>query len=147
MKRLFIIMVCILTVFAGCRTKKATTTNQLAANRWHLDEIVYDGSDFSLTPPSGVTIIFSDTTDQISGRGGCNNFFGTYTRTGEQNIKLIVAGSTMMMCGESEMEFEHSYFQLLGAVDTYTVTDRELKLNITADGTTLIYKPELQAYE
>lgn len=147
MKRLLIIMVCALAVFAGCRTKKAVVTDHLFAHEWHLDEIIYDGSDFTLTPPSGVTIIFSDSTDQIAGRGGCNNFFGSYIRTPEQHINIIVAGSTLMMCGETEMEFEHSYFQLLGAVDTYTATEKELKLHITSEGTTLVYKPEIKAYE
>lgn len=146
MKRLFIIMVCALAVFAGCRSKK-TTTDHLTSHRWHLDEIVYEGSDFTLTPPQGVTIIFSDTTNQIAGRGGCNNFFGSFTRTGEQQIDIMMGGSTMMLCPDTEMEFESSYFKLLDAVDTYTATDKELKLNITADGTTLIYKPELTAYE
>lgn len=135
-------MVCVLAVVAGCRSKK-TATDNLTAHRWHLDEIVYEGNDFTVTPPSGVTIIFSDSTDQIAGNAGCNNFFGTFARTGEQQIKINVVGSTLMAC--PELEFENSYFKLLGAVDAYSVTEKELKLNITAEGTTLIYKPEMKA--
>lgn len=138
------ILIAAAAVAVGCGPQK-TNAELITSTAWHLDEIIYDGRDATETPPANVTIIFSDSTDRIAGRGGCNNFFGVYKLKEKENIEINMGGSTMMAC--PDMEFEGRYFKLLDQVESYSVSETELKLFITAEGTTLMYKPEFKAYE
>lgn len=146
MKRLFIIAAIATAVVAtACGEKKKSNAEMITSHEWLLDEILYDGQEFTETPPSNVTLIFSDSTNRIAGRGGCNNFFGTYELKDDKDITVDVGGATMMAC--PHLEFEGKYFDLLREVKEYKVTKDELRLNAVPKGATLVYKPTLKAVE
>lgn len=146
MKRMFIVAAVITAVIAtACGEKKKSNAEMLTDHEWLLDEILYDGNDFTETPPTNVTLVFSDSTNRIAGRGGCNNFFGVYEVKDDKAITVDVGGATLMMC--PNIEFEDKYFGLLRKVDEYKVEKDELRLTVTTDGTTLLYKPVLKAVE
>jgi len=80
-------------------------------------------------PDTYVTINFSPSDDQVSGSGGCNNYFTTYTADDDFNLTInSPLGSTMMAC-EVGMEQETMF---LGALETVT------GYNITEDGHLLL---------
>lgn len=117
----------------------------LSANEWVLDEIVYDGNDFTETPPAGVTLVFADSTKRISGKGGCNGFFGTYKLIEGNKIEIGALGSTLMAC--PELEFEGKYFKLLEAVSEFKVDENSLELRAIDEKATLVYKPVLKVVQ
>ena len=146
MKRLFIVAALATALLAtACGEKKKTDAEMITSHEWLLNEIIYDGQEFTETPPGNVTLIFSDSTNRIAGRGGCNNFFGVYEVKENKEITVDVGGATMMAC--PHLEFEGKYFELLRTVNKYKVTDDELKLEATREGTTLVYKPVIKAVE
>ena len=107
----------------------------LVSNQWILEEIVYADSTNKQQAQPSMTLQFSDSMNRVSGRGVCNNFFGVYELTGEDNINIEVQGSTRMMC--PDQAFEDRYFAMLNLVDTYKVTKNMLELKVTAQGITL----------
>lgn len=143
MKKLLIVTLIVTAAFtAGCNNKKSNI-EMLTAHEWSLDEVTFANSDFSETPPPGVSIIFSDTTDRVAGSGGCNRFFGSYTATEEGKITMGPLGSTLMEC--PTVEFEAKYFAWLEEADQFSVDENGLRLLISENGTTLVYKPVLKA--
>ena len=145
MKRLFIVIAIVATAtFAACNSQK-NNTEMLTGHEWLLDEVVFDGDEFTETPPAGVTIMFADTTNRVSGNGGCNGYFGTYTVTGDDKIKIGPLASTLMAC--PNMEFEGKYFKWLEAVDKFEAEENSLRLKATSEKATLVYKPVLKAVQ
>lgn len=145
MKRLFIVtLVVTAALTAGCNSKK-TNVEMLTAHEWSLDEVLFADSDFSETPPAGVTIIFSDSTDRVAGSGGCNRFFGSYTAAEEGHISMGPLAGTLMEC--PGIEFETRYFGWLELADKFTVNHDELRLMATESGVTLLFKPVLKVVQ
>jgi heat shock protein HslJ len=66
---------------------------------------------------------------RVSGRGGCNRYFGTSTIAGEQ-LAFGAMGATRMACAPALMDQEARFFEALGAADGWA---------IGADGLLLIY--------
>lgn len=133
-----------LALMAGCNSGNDDAKN-LTAHEWHLYEVVFDGNDFTETPPADVTISFADSASRVFGNGGCNGYFSTYTLKDDNGISLGEIASTLMAC--PNLDFEGRYFQWLHDVDSYQATRDELKLKSTAQGATLIYKPAFKAAE
>ena len=145
MKRLLILAALLPAIFfTNCRTK-TSDKNFLVAHEWQLDEIIYADSAYTITPPSEVTIAFSDSTSSVSGRGACNSFFGVYTTEGQDEINIDIQGSTMAFC--LDMEFELRYFSLLDLVERYAAEAGELQLSDSDGSVTLLFKPKFTAYQ
>jgi heat shock protein HslJ len=66
---------------------------------------------------------------RVSGRGGCNRYFGTSTIAGEQ-LSFGAVGATRMACAPALMDQEARFFQALGSAERWIVD---------ADGLLLIY--------
>lgn len=73
---------------------------------------------------------------QVSGSGGCNNFFAGYTLDGS-SLKFDQAGSTMMACEEDAMAFEQAFLASLADVASYAIVGEQLHL-FAADGSVLL---------
>lgn len=68
------------------------------------------------------------TSDQFSGNGGCNTFFGSYTRDGQNLTIAENIGSTMMACAGSVMQFESTLLNTLPQVTNYRIENGLLHL-------------------
>jgi len=64
----------------------------------------------------------------LEGSGGCNNYFGSYTVSGQQLTIGQNLGSTQMFCEQSVMTRESLYFRLLLSVNSYQLTHGNLEL-------------------
>ena len=86
--------------------------------------------------PAGVTATMTLQDGQVSGSGGCNNFFAGYAVDGN-SLKFEQAGSTMMACEEDAMAFEQAFLASLADVASYAVVGQQLHL-FAADGRLLL---------
>jgi heat shock protein HslJ len=71
---------------------------------------------------------------QVTGSGGCNNYFGPYETQGD-NISMGPFGATRMMCSEPEglMDQESQYLAALESAATYKIEGGKLSMR-TAEG-------------
>ena len=82
---------------------------------WRLVEI--DGH----AAPDGVTLKF--TNDGISGRGGCNRYFGTVTPgNGPGTVQFGAIGATRMSCGDILDGQERVFLKALAEVGRFLIT-------------------------
>lgn len=72
--------------------------NYIGKNDWKLIMLENVGKDYGKA-----SIKFDITANRVSGNSGCNNFFGTYTVSGNDHIQFGGMGSTRMACLDDEM--------------------------------------------
>ena len=84
------------------------------------------GKTYTLLPEKAITLAFDAKENRFYGKA-VNNYFGKY-KMENNNITLMVQGSTMMAAPEPEMKKEMDYFQNLGKVKTYTLNGQSLEL-------------------
>jgi heat shock protein HslJ len=75
---------------------------------------------------SASTITF-EADGRVSGRGGCNRYFGTSTTAGEL-LSVGALGSTKMACAPALMDQETRFFQALGSAERWTIDQRGMLL-------------------
>ncbi len=94
-----------------------------------------EGEMVDALPGTQVTLELID--GQASGSAGCNQYFGSYTLSGEA-LTFSETGSTMMACmPEEKMQQEADYLAALLGVTTYQLNDNQLVL-LDAAGETII---------
>jgi heat shock protein HslJ len=69
----------------------------------------------TLTPETG------DLSNQVNGKSGCNNFFGTYIVDGSGLSFPDPFGSTQMMCEEAAMQVEQDFISRLESAQSYEI--------------------------
>jgi heat shock protein HslJ len=79
--------------------------------------------DPQLTP---VTALFADD-GTVSGKGGCNQYTGTYTEA-DGTLTFGPLASTMMMCDDAAMAVETAYFAALDGTHDYTINGNMLQI-------------------
>ena len=83
-----------------------------------------------------ITLDISD--DRISGSGGVNRYFGSYT-VDDGIIEMSYIGSTKMMGPEDLMKVEEEYFSILQDVTSFEIPDRGT-LILNSDAGSLTFK-------
>jgi heat shock protein HslJ len=85
---------------------------------------------------STITALFDG--EKVAGSAGCNNYFAGYEVDGE-TLTFSPAGSTMMMCPDSEgvMQLEYSFLAALGSTQSYHINGDTLE--IAYDAGSLIF--------
>lgn len=73
---------------------------------------------------------------RVSGTGGCNRFFGTYTLTGSK-LSVGPLASTRMLCAPNIMKAERQFHAKLEGAVTFKRSKGELSL-FDKDGTRLM---------
>lgn len=87
-------------------------------------------------PDSEITALFNAADGRVSGRSGCNNYFGSYTVDGDA-LTIGPLGSTMMACPEPLMQQEQAYTAALQGAENFSV--EEDTLSISGGGKELRY--------
>ncbi len=83
---------------------------------------------------------FNSVEGQVSGKGVCNRFSGSFT-TSNNKIKFSQAATTKMMCHEPELE--RDFFQALSQVDHFSLKEDKLML-MKGDETILMASPNTE---
>ena len=94
-------------------------------------ELVVLGPDVPPPPGRVVTMLFDSGSRRAAGSAGCNRYSAAYTLRGE-GLTFGPTAATKMACPDG-MEFESSFFGMLGQVTAYEVTGSTLVLR-GADG-------------
>ncbi len=88
-------------------------------------------------PVSNIQAGIKFTSDQFSGNGGCNTFFGAYSRDGQNLTIEENIGSTMMACPGPVMQFEQTLLNTLPQATSYQIENGLLNL-LDANGNVLL---------
>jgi heat shock protein HslJ len=110
-------------------------SDNLAGTSWTLLSF----NKTSLIEGTSFTLAFSD--DQVSGNGGCNQFFAAY-RMNEDQISIEGIGMTDMACLEPDgvMEQEFVILEILSEVERFELYEGCLQL-YRGDGEALSFSP------
>ncbi len=131
-------------IFADAEGKKIISfarqvppeTKSLVGTIWTLDSLSTDDAVSSVISGTTITAVF-DRDGRVSGSGGCNNYFGSYTVTGSL-LAISSLGSTKMHCtGPGIMQQEGTYLASLSRAAGFTITGNRLSL-ADANGTMLL---------
>lgn len=108
----------------------------LAGTAWHLVTYAAPGSAVVVNapPPDDFTLAFGHD-GQATGRSDCNRYFGAYTQTAPDGLRLGPLGATRMACEGSD---ESAYFAALERTTRVRRDADQLTLT-TSDGSRLVY--------
>ncbi len=135
---MFLPLLVMLVLFSSSTCKQnQTTTNQSVSEpvdilnkTWYLESMTLAGKSEHIFP---ATLVVGE--QKITGKGGCNNFFGKYELSGDK-ITLSKIGATRMYCQDAS-KFETKYLRALESVTGYT--PKENRLVLTWDGGELVF--------
>ncbi|MGB9176523.1 MAG: META domain-containing protein [Methanoregula sp.] len=152
----FLILICAILflgiLVAGCTTTPApvptTTTTPVPATvvtvattapltdpaltgNWNLDGGMVGGGTMPVIPNVQITLKFNNDWT-LSGFGGCNNYNGGYTLTGQttefgKTITIGPLASTQMYCADTS-DLESKYLANLQNTRTYSLTNNKMLL-------------------
>jgi len=108
----------------------------LLGKEWILEYLKWEDSQYGIEGTSP-TLRFEQS-GKVSGNGGCNNLFSTFTLDG-RTINMEEIGSTRMMC-EGKMELEEAYMKFLNMEIRAIFSDGKLVLS-TDGGNRMIFRP------
>lgn len=118
----------LLILMQTCSGGSEAGRKALLGNTWTLASIMGEPVDTALRAP---TLAFSEAESRANGFAGCNQFFGTYSLSGD-SLSFSGIGSTKMFC-ERSMELEDRYLDLLGKTEHFVVSEKESTLTLLAD--------------
>jgi heat shock protein HslJ len=103
-----------------------------------------DGTDWILTslhgqiPLGSFTLSFAE--GEISGKAGCNSYFGGYDQSGD-TLDFPMIAMTEMYCMDPEgiMDQESKYLGIMSRVNTFSRNETQLRLEAT-DGAFLVFE-------
>jgi heat shock protein HslJ len=123
----------VVVMMSSCALPVQNQTPDLENTSWQVVQIG------DLTPPANIrsTVYFEK--EGVNGSGGCNSYFGSYTRNSEK-ITFSGLGSTMMYCEEA-MDQETAFLNALQSAARYRVEDGKLTLLDASDQTLMILAP------
>ena len=149
MKKILLFGISILLIFSCSSTNASAPLGNkdiMAANFKSLEN-----TSWQLTDISGEKIITKNINgketgiitldiadDRISGSGGVNKYFGSYT-VDDGIIKMSNVGSTKMMGPEDLMKVEEKYFSILQNVTSFEIWDSGI-LVLNSDTGSLTFK-------
>lgn len=107
----------------------------LVGTSWRLTAF---GADSLSAPDAEVTLAFTDST--VTGTGGCNQYFGSYTAGPDGDFLIGPVGSTRMMCPEPAMGQEGYYLQALDLIRSLRVEEATLLLLSEGGEPALVYE-------
>lgn len=115
------------------------TPAPLTGTTWYLNSFVDAIGNF-WTPGPMYPISLQLTDDgALTGNAGCNNYFGSYTLSGN-TITIGTLGSTVMFCNETGiMDLETTYLAVLPRMTLYQVSGNELTFSDGTGKITMIY--------
>ena len=113
----------------------ATSASALLGPTWRLTSI----NGQAVVAGTSVTAEFASE-ERVSGRAGCNLYFGSARAEDGGRLAVGPLASTMMACApQSVMDQETQYLATLQAATSYSVSGGELRLGPSAAGTTLVF--------
>lgn len=104
----------------SCR--KEHNVDALENTTWHLKKLVDGHADKSVPSSIKITATFKD--GQLTGRGGCNEYWANYTITGGQ-LSITLTGATEVGCHH---DWEERYFAALSGSQSWGLDGNTLSV-------------------
>jgi len=109
----------------------------LVGTTWLLESLGPAGNPHPALSAVEVTLEFSDD-GRVSGKAGCNSYFGQYVANADRTISVSGLGSTKMFCSEpGVMQQEQDLLNGLAQAQRYTVVNG--RLTITGENSVLVF--------
>ncbi|RAX57524.1 hypothetical protein CCZ01_05955 [Helicobacter monodelphidis] len=115
MKRILPILSVAGLAIAGCAGNALDTYRQDLNKRWTLSSLTQSGKEITLNNEikQKAFVQFEATGVRFNGNAGCNNFFGGYEISKENEVSFGNAGMTRMMCDPASMKVEDTLIKIL----------------------------------
>ncbi|MBN2238891.1 MAG: META domain-containing protein [Dehalococcoidales bacterium] len=109
----------------GC---SGSSESKLEDIKWTLESYGAKDNPEPVLEGSVVTATFNSEEDTVTGKAGCNSYFGGYEL--KDGLSTGMLGSTEMYCMEPEgiMDQEQEYLTLLGQADDYSIDGDTLEI-------------------
>lgn len=121
-----------LLLMSACSTTPPPPPNggddALVGSEWRLEDLLGGG----IIDRSNVTLQLAED-GSAAGSGGCNRYFGRWTKPAPGKLSLGKMGSTRMACAPSLMQQEDKFLRALEVADAYS---------FTPDGALLVTTPQ-----
>ncbi|MGZ8151725.1 MAG: META domain-containing protein [Methylovulum sp.] len=146
MKRLLITSLFIMQISCASDSGSPLKTNPALENTdWQL-AYFFDESGKSLPVLSDTTISAAFSKSKITGRGGCNRYFGKYQLADGGSLSMPGSmGATMMACRAEVNAQEQRYFKQLAKIAYYQLDNNALTLLDKKQLAVLKFKPAIAA--
>ncbi|NTV00779.1 MAG: META domain-containing protein, partial [Methanoregulaceae archaeon] len=116
------------------------TAAPLTGTTWYLTSFV-DAKGTIWSPVAGapISLLFSND-GKLSGNGGCNQYTGSYTMSGNTLAISPTFARTAMYCGEAGvMDREDTYLTVLPQMTKYMINGNQLTLSDGTGKVTMLY--------
>ena len=128
MKRAIALVAVLATVLTACADPGEEGASDPTTESWVLEAGTLTGADIPIVDGHPITLIFNEPDGMAGGTSACNQYFGTYTLSGNE-LTFGDMGQTMMACMPEEvMESETAYLEALALVELFTIEDGQLNL-------------------
>lgn len=128
MKKIICFTLVLITFFiSSCKVNESNnvSSNQSIYKKWVFQKI--DGVEIGSNKPIFIEF-FKD--NKFSGISGCNNMFGNFEITNQNQIKFSSVASTKRMCNEEDMKIEQQIFDILNSTNNFSISNNTLFLNV-----------------
>jgi heat shock protein HslJ len=140
MKKITLILICILVATSILVACSKSNTNPLDGTSWNLQEY-RDASGELVSPAQGTLVTALFQADVVSGIAGCNNYSGEYS-VENNNLTFGPTASTKKICVEPGiMELETAYLTALTQVKTFKQTGMTLEMFPERGDSLLVFTP------
>ena len=113
---------------AGYPAAQTTLPADIVQTQWVLEYFSNEDKSAGHDVTSDRITIKFEADGTLAGSGGCNNYFGSYTVSGQQ-MTISKVGSTQKACEQAVMDKETLYLQQLSTVNAYNVNNFKLELS------------------
>tara|TARA_R110000787_G_scaffold15134_6_gene46847 strand:+ start:6781 stop:7209 length:429 start_codon:yes stop_codon:yes gene_type:complete len=118
----------------SCKETKKTIeapSNEVYSGKYEIKSL--NGNELART----LTFTIETSENKISGKTDCNSYFGTYTVSNNNEVKIGPLGATEMYCEEHVMKAERELFKAYNDSKTFSFDGKMLTL-FSEGGTLLI---------
>ena len=129
MKRAIALVAVLASVLTACADPGEEGASDPTTESWVLEAGTLNGADLPVVADHPINLVFDTEAGTAGGTSACNQYFGSYTLSGNE-LTFGDMGQTMMACMPEEvMESETAYLEALALVELFTVEGNELNLS------------------
>lgn len=128
MRRAISLVAVLAIVLTACADPGEEGASDPTTESWVLEAGTLTGADIPIVDGHPITLIFDEPEGMAGGTSACNQYFGSYTLSGNE-LTFGDMGQTMMACMPDEvMESETAYLEALALVELFSIEDGQLNL-------------------
>jgi putative lipoprotein len=124
-------------LLAACADPGEEGASDPTTESWVLQAGTLDGADIPIVEGFPITLVFDQPEGMAGGKSACNQWFGSYTLSGNELTFTDIAGTLMACTDEGVMDSETAFLTAMEFVEIYTLEGNEL--NLTGEAVDLLF--------